>query len=1090
MLANIPIVDQVPQEEIRPDAKLARVDKLPKPTANFLQSLSLADVVAVKPETAPKKLCDVPADATLLDALQTMRQDGISCIAVYGKKGHWLGAGETMICTKEKQYIGLVTVLDIILHLSDPAHLAPNRDPLTTPISTLIGASDEGRSLWVGRTDVPLPRALEPMAKGVHRLLVPVTLDPYAPASGLEQNANPATVPPPPFVAACPAPEDPTPDHYALVSQSDLCRLLHMRLTSGEDSGGDPLLNALANDTLSEVNVPIPEPYVVHASDLILPALSLMAQSRLRAVPVVNAKTRQIEATLSVSDFGRAVLGHLDGGSSAVSQAVWSMKGMTVGQFLQWTKGGSEAWGPGIVCGRDEKLSVVLARLVESGVHRLWVIEGEGKAARNRLQGDHRSRKRPSANIMKRAKTRKAEDGMDFKAAASPTLAKPKGRPPTKADVAAAAIAGSSSPKPARRFSRRKAAAVAELAEGDMDLDSDYGSRKGGRGGRIASGHSSPAPYDRTHTAAPAAEPADSPTASCDWTPVSSRWKRKRSGSLEKDVETSRDRKGNGKEKERGRAKVKATRKGSRKDRLREMEMDAGTTDDDMQDDPTDSAADDPARDGASSPMPAPPPKRPAPTRVPSVHHLAQQTLEDALWPATPNEPDLRRARYVVDGALVTITRVRQRRGGALIIIDRGDPPRVRINHVQPNAANAALLSQHYRQQHARQLQASQRRTSGVQQPYTTKVARVAGVGRLAGGYSIRADVPPLPQSDTRKDSAADVGSQPVLHPFGLSALLAATKKLPADPAVAVAVPNTKADVEPTLVHHVLPGQPVTAMDLLAGIAVKKSSDELANASCSPPKPLVPNSNRNVILPGLPAPAPAPLGDQPVPAPVPVPPTDDHLRFLGGGAVVLHPHLNVFLRVSMHPLFSTPDSLTPLTATVPSATAAPTTSSAVQKPLDIPATATRLGELCAEERRVCGAVGVLPKHYLEVKEALLAAIVVRGPVMRRDAVRWFVIDGGRAGRLFDWFNECGWLRKASKEWERRERIRIARGDAALLEEVKDEVVENGSAIGRAEKDTPAPTRDPTRQVEGVARPAVASILEVSGRPTVSVSRVE
>ncbi|KAJ3204038.1 Transcriptional adapter ada2 [Dinochytrium kinnereticum] len=92
-------------------------------------------------------------------------------------------------------------------------------------------------------------------------------------------------------------------------------------------------------------------------------------------------------------------------------------------------------------------------------------------------------------------------------------------------------------------------------------------------------------------------------------------------------------------------------------------------------------------------------------------------------------------------------------------------------------------------------------------------------------------------------------------------------------------------------------------------------------------------------------------------------------------------------------------------------------------PLTIPSTVQRYRECNAEEIETCSTLRMLPVQYLEIKETLLATIVVRGPYKKRDAQGWFRIDVNKTNKLYDWFHACGWIRVATLEWERREKLR-------------------------------------------------------------------
>ncbi|KAJ3098337.1 hypothetical protein HDU97_004112 [Phlyctochytrium planicorne] len=98
--------------------------------------------------------------------------------------------------------------------------------------------------------------------------------------------------------------------------------------------------------------------------------------------------------------------------------------------------------------------------------------------------------------------------------------------------------------------------------------------------------------------------------------------------------------------------------------------------------------------------------------------------------------------------------------------------------------------------------------------------------------------------------------------------------------------------------------------------------------------------------------------------------------------------------------------------------------------VNIPPTVDRYWDCNPEEIETCSILRMLPSQYLEIKETLLATIVVRGPYKKRDAQGWFRIDVNKTNKLYDWFYSCGWIRVATQEWERREKLRIAGGGEA------------------------------------------------------------
>ncbi|KAJ3118864.1 hypothetical protein HDU96_007606 [Phlyctochytrium bullatum] len=359
------------------------------PTAGLLNSSTILDVLLLRPPQSPHKLVDVSATTLLPDALAEMRKHRVTALAVYGDKRHWVGAGELSLCTHEgKQYIGIVTILDVILHFSkrtlDPQHL------LTSPIVQVIGSSPEGRTLWLGRSELPLLRTLEPLAKGVHRLLVPI----WSPPADAETRKAWTT-------RAVVGASNGDPDHYALATQSDVLRWLHHHLqlmAHDPAAAADPLLRAIATATPRSLGFVPTQPFAVREGDPVLPTLTAMASLAVQAVPVVadddddNADAQtppaslprtRILTTLSASDFRRLVTDELfEPKPPSLPDIVRDLDGLTVGEFVRRVKGGfaMECVGAGLTCRVDETLPVIVARMVGGRVHRLWVVDGEGDA--------------------------------------------------------------------------------------------------------------------------------------------------------------------------------------------------------------------------------------------------------------------------------------------------------------------------------------------------------------------------------------------------------------------------------------------------------------------------------------------------------------------------------------------------------------------------------------------------------------------------------------------------------------------------------------------------------------------------------------
>ncbi|KAI8851209.1 hypothetical protein BC829DRAFT_441650 [Chytridium lagenaria] len=316
----------------------------------ILNTASIIDVLLLRPSASPNKLIDVSSDTRLADVLALMKKHRVTSIAVYGQKQHFVGAGELNICTKDRQYIGTVTILDVILHLSkrtrDPASLASSR------IFEVIGSSSEGRTLWIGRPDLPLRRTLEPLAKGVHRLLVPIwsnkdSTTTLSHASNLSVSS---------LSLSSKHAEDP--DHYALATQSDVLRFLHHHLQI-MDASTDSFLQTLPP---------------------ILPTLTGMASMAIQAVPVIRDDNVDHDPTPSLPGIpiplSSAPSPRL---TFARSSRTIYLDGLSVEEFVRRVKGGfmldPAVLGPGLTCSLDDGLERIVSTMVAGRVHRLWVVE-------------------------------------------------------------------------------------------------------------------------------------------------------------------------------------------------------------------------------------------------------------------------------------------------------------------------------------------------------------------------------------------------------------------------------------------------------------------------------------------------------------------------------------------------------------------------------------------------------------------------------------------------------------------------------------------------------------------------------------------
>jgi hypothetical protein len=106
----------------------------------------------------------VEASTPLGTVLNLLQEEKIQSVPVYGSQGSWLGSGGVDLVSNHRQYIGIVSMIDLLIFIL-------NGNPetiLTHRIVDAIGSTNESRSLWVEPASRPLYFALEQFCKGFH----------------------------------------------------------------------------------------------------------------------------------------------------------------------------------------------------------------------------------------------------------------------------------------------------------------------------------------------------------------------------------------------------------------------------------------------------------------------------------------------------------------------------------------------------------------------------------------------------------------------------------------------------------------------------------------------------------------------------------------------------------------------------------------------------------------------------------------------------------------------------------------------------------------------------------------------------------
>ena len=128
-----------------------------------MKSFKLSDVLlACKKEP----VIEIEAHSSVGDALSLLQKHDVSNLAVVGAAGHYYSSNNFRSLHNDKQYIGLVTLADIVSFLLSPSN------SVEKSILAVLGSTNESLSLWILKAEDELLSSLEPLCKGVHSFLV------------------------------------------------------------------------------------------------------------------------------------------------------------------------------------------------------------------------------------------------------------------------------------------------------------------------------------------------------------------------------------------------------------------------------------------------------------------------------------------------------------------------------------------------------------------------------------------------------------------------------------------------------------------------------------------------------------------------------------------------------------------------------------------------------------------------------------------------------------------------------------------------------------------------------------------------------
>eukprot|EP01094_Clydonella_sp_ATCC50884_P009675 TRINITY_DN1921_c0_g2_i1.p1 TRINITY_DN1921_c0_g2~~TRINITY_DN1921_c0_g2_i1.p1 ORF type:complete len:336 (-),score=161.24 TRINITY_DN1921_c0_g2_i1:150-1097(-) len=287
----------------------------------LLQELTLRMLVADK-----RGLVAVQEDETLEDALAVLARENVLSLPVWN--------------SDRSGFVGIISMWDVMTYVAFGTFSMENPTPdqfevfqkTQVKVGDVVAARlhDESKKVWEFSQDEPIETVLEPMSKGVHRVLVKKE------------------------------------DGYSLLTQTDLIRFLISYSSYGQRVGDAPI---------TDVRKPIGElgllgenkPKLLTLRED-LPAVDgfrIIDQHGFTAAPVVNA-AGEIVGTLSASDLRGLRSHHLSSVLLPITEFL----------ALKWVDSGARR---GVVVARNGTLHEAVVQMVLRRVHRVWVMDDDGK---------------------------------------------------------------------------------------------------------------------------------------------------------------------------------------------------------------------------------------------------------------------------------------------------------------------------------------------------------------------------------------------------------------------------------------------------------------------------------------------------------------------------------------------------------------------------------------------------------------------------------------------------------------------------------------------------------------------------------------
>ncbi|CAL9241393.1 unnamed protein product [Arabidopsis halleri] len=292
----------------------------------------------------------------------------VRAVPVAAKPGQWLGAGGSMIVESDKQsgsarkqYIGVVTMLDVVAHIAGDDGESGLDKKMAAPVSSIIGHCPEGLSLWSLNPNTSIMDCMEMLSKGIHRVLVPLD-------SNIENITGPELVE--------------SASAYAMLTQMDLISFFLDRSSE---------LHGILSHTVTDLSAIHNTVLALTSEARVKDAIKCMSTEMLNAVPIVEASTEEEDHKQLVDGKNRRVLGtfsasDLKGCHLATLRSWLPLNALDFVEKIPrtplFTAATSTLGRELVTCHVTSTLAQVIHMVTTKRVHRVWVVDQN-----DRLQG-------------------------------------------------------------------------------------------------------------------------------------------------------------------------------------------------------------------------------------------------------------------------------------------------------------------------------------------------------------------------------------------------------------------------------------------------------------------------------------------------------------------------------------------------------------------------------------------------------------------------------------------------------------------------------------------------------------------------------